>query len=61
MKEEMRAVKIFFEGTLSPTVSSCSSVKESTFAIRLSTSRDLGVIGEGRGGGSGHERVMEGR
>ena len=45
----MIVVKMFFEGTLSPTTSSCSSVRKRTFAMRESTSNDLGVeIGEGR-------------
>jgi hypothetical protein len=41
VKEEMIVVKMFLEGTLSPTTSSCSSVKKRTFAMSERTSSDL--------------------
>jgi hypothetical protein len=41
VKEEIIVVKMFLEGTLRPTTSSCSSVKNRTFAMSESTSSDL--------------------
>ena len=40
-KEDMMDENIFLEGTLSPTVSSCSSVRLSILAIKDKTSIDL--------------------
>lgn len=40
-KEDMMDENMFLEGTLSPTVSSCSSVRFSIFAIKDKTSMDL--------------------
>lgn len=40
-KEDMMDENMFLEGTLSPTVSSCSSVRLRIFAIKDKTSIDL--------------------